>query len=214
MTSLSDPNASTIMNLQSRLQEMEVELDSIKSSRNYYKDQCESLLLSLSNTMQKQTPAYRTSEEVEEMIEAIQQQQTEKRRKLKEKLSEDKKSMEMAIKEMQKAIAEKDQMLQQQDDARISLIEKLMESNLSPVLSLDSLSRLSGVSKAGLGRYFHRIHQNSPMAHYRRIRLRAALRMLRDGYSISEVAFLTGFSSSQHFASAFRHEFGLAPSKI
>ena len=96
----------------------------------------------------------------------------------------------------------------------VGIAEKLMESNLSPVLSLDSLSRLSGVSKAGLGRYFHRIHQNSPMAHYRRIRLRAALRMLRDGYSISEVAFLTGFSSSQHFASAFRHEFGLAPSKI
>ena len=106
---------------------METELDSIKSSRNYYKDQCESLLLSLSNTVQKQTPTYRTQDEVEEMIEAIQEQQAEKRRKLKEKLAEDRKAMEASLDEMKQQIANRDKMLQEQEEARTSLIEKLIE---------------------------------------------------------------------------------------
>lgn len=125
--SFSEQSSSIVASLQSRIQELEIELDSIKSSRNYYKDQCESLLLSLSNTVQKQTPTYRTQDEVEEMIEAIREQQAEKRRKLKEKLAEDRKSMEQSLSQMKQQIESRDKLLQEQEEARTSLIEKLME---------------------------------------------------------------------------------------
>ena len=125
--SFSEQSSSIIASLQSRIQELEIELDSVKSSRNYYKDQCESLLLSLSNTVQKQTPTYRTQDEVEEMIEAIREQQAEKRRKLKEQLAEDRKSMEQTLSEMKQQIESRDKLLQEQEEARTSLIEKLME---------------------------------------------------------------------------------------
>ena len=77
-----------IADLEAKLQEMAMELDTLKSSRNYYKDQCESLLVSLSNSYQNQLPAYKTQKEVEEMVDSMQAQQKAKRQKLKQKYSQ------------------------------------------------------------------------------------------------------------------------------
>ncbi|OHT15372.1 hypothetical protein TRFO_14124 [Tritrichomonas foetus] len=118
--------ADQIATLESRLQELAMELDTMKSSRNYYKDQCESLLISLANSVQNHVPAYRTQKEVEEMIESIEAQQKAKRQKLKTKCNEQINDFRKTIDSLQIKITEQEKTIQEQEDVRVGLIEKLM----------------------------------------------------------------------------------------
>lgn len=56
----------------------------------------------------------------------------------------------------------------------------------------------------------------TPARYLQTIRLKAARRMLSDdeGKSVTEVAFDCGFSSSQHFATCFRKQFGVSPTDL
>ena len=92
--------------------------------------------------------------------------------------------------------------------------EQLMEANLEKIIKLDDIARLVGVSRAGLERAFRKHYGVSVMRRYRIIRVSAARKMLEKGVSISEAAYLTGFSSPQHFATVFKMETSLVPSSI
>ena len=92
--------------------------------------------------------------------------------------------------------------------------ERLMMANLEKVLKLDDIARLVGISRAGLERAFRKHHNASVMHQYRIIRVSAARKMLDNGLSISEVAYRTGFSSPQHFATVFKAETKNTPSSI
>ncbi len=92
--------------------------------------------------------------------------------------------------------------------------EKLMQANLEKLLKLDDIAKLVGVSRAGLERAFHNCFGVSVMHHYRIVRIKAARKMLAKGASISEAAYLTGFSSPQHFATVFKKEENITPSQL
>lgn len=92
--------------------------------------------------------------------------------------------------------------------------DRLMGANLEKLLKLDDIARLVGVSRAGLERAFRKHHGVSVMRRYRMIRVAAARKMLEKGVSISETAYLTGFSSPQHFATVFKAETKISPSDI
>ena len=92
--------------------------------------------------------------------------------------------------------------------------EKLMQANLEKLLKLDDIAKLVGVSRAGLERAFHQHFGVSVMHHYRIVRVTAARKMLAKGVSISEAAYLTGFSSPQHFATVFKKEQSISPSQL
>lgn len=92
--------------------------------------------------------------------------------------------------------------------------ERLMMANLEKVLKLDDIARLVGISRAGLERSFRKYYGISVMHKYRIIRVTAARKMLEKGVSISEVAYRTGFSSPQHFATVFKAETQNTPSGI
>ena len=92
--------------------------------------------------------------------------------------------------------------------------EKLMQANLEKRLKLDDIAKLVGISRAGLERVFHQQFGVSVMHHYRKIRINAARKMLAKGASISEAAYLTGFSSPQHFATVFKKEENISPSQL
>lgn len=115
-----------IADLEGKLQEMAMELDTMKSSRNYYKDQCESLLVSLASSVQNHVPAYRTQEEVEEMIESIQAQQKAKRQKLKQKYSQQINDFQKTIEQLKDKIVQQEKVIHDQEEVRVGLIEKLM----------------------------------------------------------------------------------------
>ena len=92
--------------------------------------------------------------------------------------------------------------------------ERLMSANLEKLLKLDDIARLVGISRAGLERAFRKYYNTSVMHQYRIIRITAAIKMLEKGISISEVAYRTGFSSPQHFATVFKAETKNTPSEI
>lgn len=104
---------------------------------------------------------------------------------------------------------------QEREAAVVQSLERLMSANLGNPLSFDELCRLAHVSQSGAGRSFRHRLGTSPMEHYRKLRLEQGAELIRSGHcTVSEAAFATGFSSSQHFATAFRNHFGNTPSEL
>ena len=72
-----------------------------------------------------------------------------------------------------------------------------------------------GISRSQLHRKLKE-HANISTAHFiRRIRLKEAVNLLKKtDYSISEIAYLTGFSNPVYFTQIFKIEFGISPSTL
>lgn len=102
-----------------------------------------------------------------------------------------------------------------QEPPQIARAEVLMQANTGQPLSVDELARLTGVSRATLGRLFKRYRGQSPGARYQELRLLQAKELLQQtGESITSIAMATGFSSSQHFSTTFKRVFGSPPSRF
>jgi transcriptional regulator GlxA family with amidase domain len=94
-------------------------------------------------------------------------------------------------------------------------LEELMCANVSTALGIEDMAALVHVSRATLGRLFQLHRETSPVARFREIRLDAAMQLLHTSrLTITEIAMETGFSSSQHFATAFKGKFGESPSAV
>ncbi|HSI85689.1 MAG: helix-turn-helix domain-containing protein [Candidatus Methylacidiphilales bacterium] len=97
----------------------------------------------------------------------------------------------------------------------IARLEEFMAANVNTPLGIEDMASLVHVSRATLGRLFREHLNTSPIAHFRDIRLKRAMQLLRTSrLTITEIALETGFSSSQHFATVFRQRFGEVPSSI
>ncbi len=78
--------------------------------------------------------------------------------------------------------------------------------------TLDELREIAGVGSTWLHTLFRTHLGQSPAAYAMRQRLREAHRLLRDtDRPILDIALDMHFSSSQHFATAFRKQFGVSP---
>ncbi len=95
---------------------------------------------------------------------------------------------------------------------QVARAEVLMQANAGHPLSVDELARLTGVSRATLGRLFKRYRGQSPAVRCQELRLLQAKQLLQQtGESITTIAMATGFSSSQHFSTTFKRAFGISP---
>ena len=91
----------------------------------------------------------------------------------------------------------------------------LLASSLSAPPPLEELAREAGMSHTRLNRCFRKAFGKTVFAWLRDYRLDLACRYLADGrYSVTEIAFLCGFSSSSHFAAAFRQAHGCQPGQF
>ncbi len=100
------------------------------------------------------------------------------------------------------------------EESAVRALERIMGANLGNPLSFEELCRLAHLSQSSAGRSFRHRLGVSPMEHYRRMRLERGAELIRSGHcTVSEAAFATGFSSSQHFATAFRNCFGKTPTE-
>lgn len=80
---------------------------------------------------------------------------------------------------------------------------------------LDHVASAAGCSPWHLSRVFSQRMGLRMHAYLTRLRLRSALHMLVDGErDLTRLALAVGFSSHSHFSAAFRHEFGLPPSRF
>ena len=78
---------------------------------------------------------------------------------------------------------------------------------------LEDMARECGLSRTRFTHYCRLLTNAAPAQHLRHLRLREALRLVREEptRSLTEIAFACGFGSSQYFSAAYRAEFGEPP---
>lgn len=98
------------------------------------------------------------------------------------------------------------------DHCRIATVVRILEDAGDRPPGLDELARAAGMSVSTLQRVFHTVHGTSVAGYLRRHRLEQARRaMVEDGVSVTEAAFVAGYTSPANFSTAFRREFGYPP---
>jgi hypothetical protein len=92
------------------------------------------------------------------------------------------------------------------------IIQDQLDLNLS--LSLKEISGELNVHPAYLSREFSRHFDDLSFGDYiRKLRIEKALKLLeKTDYSLSEIAYLTGFSDQSHFTRIFKKQLGVSPS--
>ena len=97
-------------------------------------------------------------------------------------------------------------------DARLGRIVSLMQAAIGNPLSLNTILLKAGVEASTARRLFHRVLQQSPRGYYRLLRLQYGKEILQSsGFSVAQVAEMTGFSDGSAFSRAYRQVFGTTP---
>lgn len=86
-----------------------------------------------------------------------------------------------------------------------------MAENFSERISLETLCKITSLSRASLVRAFAREKGISPYRYLENIRLNASKRLLEQGVSPLDAALRTGFSDQSHFTNFFKAYIGLTP---
>lgn len=108
-----------------------------------------------------------------------------------------------------------DAFLSTRDLTRARRIRDYAENTLDRPITLTDIARDVGVSTSSLQRLFKTAYGVTVIEFIRGQRLFKAREALeRDGITVSEAAYLAGFSSPANFATAFKRAFGTSPSQI
>ncbi|MGI2909402.1 helix-turn-helix transcriptional regulator [Tolypothrix sp. VBCCA 56010] len=98
--------------------------------------------------------------------------------------------------------------------ARIHYAREILLSRLENPPSLVELGELVGVSDRTILRGFKDLFGTTVVGYITEKRLNQAQEWLRSGnYTVAEVANLVGYTNPAHFATAFKRQFGIAPSE-
>jgi transcriptional regulator GlxA family with amidase domain len=101
-----------------------------------------------------------------------------------------------------------------QIDSRLDAALRMMEETVDQPLSLEKLSRRTGVSARHLQTLFHQSFGVSPHVHYLALRLNMARkRVIETRASFADVAAETGFNSASAFSRSYREQFRESPSE-
>ena len=100
------------------------------------------------------------------------------------------------------------------DEAFLRKVLQYIEQNLdNPEYSVEVLSRDMGMDRTGLYRRLISVVGKTPTNFIRSIRLRRVAQLLKEGYTVAEVADLVGFNTSSYLSKCFQEEFGMRPSQ-
>lgn len=99
------------------------------------------------------------------------------------------------------------------DQKLLKNLNELIEKHISNTeLNVDVLCVELGVSRTQINRKIKELTGESPALYIRQIRLhRSVLLLKKSEFSISEIAYMVGFSSPSYFAQAFKDYFGKSP---
>ena len=98
-------------------------------------------------------------------------------------------------------------------EKQFAAVTDLIEAELSnPDLNVDFVCRALGMSSKTLYRLIKKLVGVSPVDYIRQTRLRKAAMLLEQSkFSVSEVMYMVGFSSSSYFSKCFAAMFGCTP---
>ena len=95
---------------------------------------------------------------------------------------------------------------------KLAQVIGLMEKHVETPLTMVQIAARAGVSVRQIERYFGRHVGLSPMAYYRRLRVRHGHALLKQtSLSVMEIAMICGFASQSNFTARYRDEFGITP---
>jgi ligand-binding sensor domain-containing protein/AraC-like DNA-binding protein len=99
------------------------------------------------------------------------------------------------------------------DDKFLQEITQIIEDRIEdPDLNVNLLSTLSSVGSKQIYRKIKQLTGMSPVEYIRSIRMKkAAVLLSQNKFTVSEVMYKVGFSSSSYFSKCFQAEFGRAP---
>jgi PAS domain S-box-containing protein len=86
-----------------------------------------------------------------------------------------------------------------------------MQKHYADALRMATLARLAGLSLSQLERHFRRVFQLSPQQMLTRLRIDAAMRLLRTDASIASVGQACGFADQSAFGRQFKATVGMTP---
>lgn len=98
--------------------------------------------------------------------------------------------------------------------ARFYEVKSFLETHLEPDFSIHSLAKDFGTNEYTLKKEFKSLFGKSIFDYWNSVRFDYAKRLLKEGYSIQQLAFKLGYSHTQNFSTAFKRRFGIAPSRF
>jgi TolB-like protein/AraC-like DNA-binding protein len=98
----------------------------------------------------------------------------------------------------------------------IASLRTIIEENISnEIFGVSELSERVGMSRSNLLRKIRKYTNMSASQFIRTIRLENAMEAIKEGNStVSEVAFMVGFSSTSYFIKCFRDQYGYPPGEV
>jgi len=110
---------------------------------------------------------------------------------------------------------EEDEILLTQFPPWVCIAKKYIHEHWNKHISLDELSSLCSVHKVTISKYFAKYVGSTVLLYQRKIRMIRAMELIHSNeYSLTEVAFLCGFSDQSHFTRYFRQMFGFLPKDL
>ena len=86
-----------------------------------------------------------------------------------------------------------------------------MAVNFASIGSINELAERFRISESYMSRLFREWLRTTPYKHLRAIRMIEAKKLLRQGASVTEACFGSGFGDCSHFIGQFKEEFGITP---
>lgn len=87
-----------------------------------------------------------------------------------------------------------------------------MNNNISSHPSIEEIAAFCNISATGLKRIFNKYAGLGIHKYFLKMKINAAIELLKDGHTISETAFMLGFSNQGYFSYVFKRETGNQPS--
>lgn len=93
-------------------------------------------------------------------------------------------------------------------------IDYIIANMLDPQLGVDSIADLFNLSRMQVYRKIKGLTGNSVVDFIRTVRIKEALKLMEtEKFTLSEIAYQTGFNSASYFTTCFKNQFGKAPSE-
>jgi AraC-like DNA-binding protein len=97
------------------------------------------------------------------------------------------------------------------ENVSVKRAKEYLDARLDERVSLTEIAKAAGLPPFRLYRSFERETGMTPHAYQRQARIRVALRLLRCGSDLAEIALTAGFADQAHFTRHFRSRMGITP---